>query len=238
MYVYFDACFSLSGTKHFPIIRSAGIYTTSPVTSFQVAGGARIGNSTQWVNIDSATGNLSFGGNAALRVGGNRYAFQPSSNPNYGLYFNQGSTRYEFRDGAALPVFWIDANTGAAAFNAAVRVGGHTLPATDGLKQPGAENKWGRNSAWSDDNNTPVLTAGTGINISSNIISNGAPDQLVTLAGTKWHRRFRHLPIFALNGTGLWGTSAMQVPILQPILSVRPMQRSCFPRQQYRSDPA
>lgn len=191
----------------FPSSGRAGIYTTSPVTSFQVAGGARIGNSTQWVNIDSATGNLSFGGNAALRVGGNRYAFQLSSNPNYGLYFNQGSTRYEFRDGAALPVFWIDANTGAAAFNAAVRVGGYTLPATDGLNSQVLKTNGAGILAWSDDNNTPVLTAGTGINISSNIISNGAPDQLVTLAGTNGIDVSGTYPSFALNGTGLWGTS-------------------------------
>ena len=42
-------------------------------------------------------------------------------NPNYGLFFNQTNVRYEFRDGAAIPVFYVDANTGAGVFSSTVR---------------------------------------------------------------------------------------------------------------------
>ena len=66
-----------------------------------------------------------------LRVGGNKYAFQYSGNPNYGLFFNQTNVRYEFHDGAAIPVFYVDANTGAGVFSSTVRVA-YTCRQTDG----------------------------------------------------------------------------------------------------------
>lgn len=110
----------------FPASGRAGIYTTTPVASLQVAGGARFGRPGQYLNIDSATGNLSFGGNASLRVGGNQYAFQYAGNSNYGLFFNSTNTRYEFRNNVAAPVFHINANTGAGTFSSYVGIAGAT----------------------------------------------------------------------------------------------------------------
>ncbi len=85
-----------------------------------------------YVNIDSATGQLSFAGTGAYQVAGNKYAFQYTGNPNYGLFFNSTSVQYEFRNGTALPVFSINANTGSNVFKGTVKVGAYTLPATDG----------------------------------------------------------------------------------------------------------
>ena len=50
-------------------------------------------------------------------VGANQYAFYYSGQPNYGLYFNANNPRYEFRDGSANPVFWIDATNGETFVN-------------------------------------------------------------------------------------------------------------------------
>src|SRR5215471_10615809 len=116
----------------FPSTGRAGIYTTSPAASLHVRGGARIGNATNYVNIDSATGNLNFNGNAAYRVGGNKYAFQYTGNTNYGLFFNSTNVQYEFRNGSAVPVFSVNANTGNSVFNGTLKIGAYTLPSTDG----------------------------------------------------------------------------------------------------------
>ncbi|MEP6845794.1 MAG: hypothetical protein ABI861_07310, partial [Panacibacter sp.] len=113
-----------SAQNLFPAIGRAGIYTNTPVASLQVAGGARFGRPSQYINIDSATGNLSFGGNASLRIGGNKYAFQYAGNPNYGLFFNSTGSLYEFRNNAAASVFSINANTGSGTFNGNVGIAG------------------------------------------------------------------------------------------------------------------
>ena len=75
-----------------------------------------MGTLSNYTNIDSATGNLSFAGTSQYLVGGNKYAFAFSGNPNYGLYFNQTNLRYEFRDGTAAPVSYIGANDGSGYF--------------------------------------------------------------------------------------------------------------------------
>ena len=75
-----------------------------------------MGTLSNYTNIDSATGNLSFAGTSQYLVGGNKYAFVFSGNPNYGLYFNQTNLRYEFRDGTAAPVVHIGANDGSGYF--------------------------------------------------------------------------------------------------------------------------
>lgn len=45
-------------------------------------------------------------------IGSNQYAFQFSSIPNFGLFFNTTDGQYEFRNGSASPVFAINANNG------------------------------------------------------------------------------------------------------------------------------
>jgi hypothetical protein len=52
-----------------------------------------------------------------INIGPNQYAFQYTSNPNFGLFFNAVDGRYEFRDGAATPSFAFNASTGAMSTN-------------------------------------------------------------------------------------------------------------------------
>lgn len=190
----------------FPASGRAGIYTTTPVTSLQVLGGARFGTATQYANIDSVTGNLSFGGNASLRIGGNRYAFQYSGDPDYGLFFNSTNVRYEFRDGAAIPVFYVNANTGAGVFSSTVTVGAYTFPATDGANNQVLKTNGAGALTWSNDNNT-TYTAGTGLNLVGTTFSNTAPDQVVALSGSNGITIAGAYPNFTINGANFWRTN-------------------------------
>ncbi len=47
-----------------------------------------------------------------INIGPNQYAFRYTTNPNYGLYFNATNVRYEFRNGAAAPIFAFNADNG------------------------------------------------------------------------------------------------------------------------------
>ncbi|NNV57118.1 tail fiber domain-containing protein [Limnovirga soli] len=109
----------------FPATGRTGIYTTTPAASLQVKGGARIGTLTNYTNIDSTTGNLSFGGNALYQVGNNKFAFQSASQPSAGLFFNATNLRYEFRNTAGVSVL----NLGAGASNNFLGIG-NTTPIT------------------------------------------------------------------------------------------------------------
>src|SRR5215469_2133696 len=91
----------------------------------------RFGDSANYAKIDTS-GKLTFGGNGAYRVAGNKYVFQFANNPNYGLFFNSASVQYEFRNGRAVPVFTVNANTGNSVFNGTLKIGAYTLPSTDG----------------------------------------------------------------------------------------------------------
>ncbi len=48
-----------------------------------------------------------------INIGPNQYAFQYTSNPNFGLFFNAADGRYEFRNGSAASIFGIDASSGS-----------------------------------------------------------------------------------------------------------------------------
>src|SRR5215831_16855351 len=85
------------------------------------AGKWRFGTTINYAQIDS-TGKLTFSGSGAYQVGGNKYAFQYSGNPNYGLFFNQTSVQYEFRNSSAAPVFYVSANTGNGVFNGTLKI--------------------------------------------------------------------------------------------------------------------
>ncbi|HRH49911.1 MAG TPA: tail fiber domain-containing protein [Panacibacter sp.] len=156
----------------FPATGRAGIYTTSPAVSLHVKGGARIGTTANYVNIDSATGNLSFNGTSTYKVADNKYAFQSAANPNIGLFFNAASVQYEFRNTSAAPVFYINANTGNGVFKGNLKIGAYTLPATDGtsgqlLKTDGAGNiSWATVSGGGGANIALSNLAATAVNVS------------------------------------------------------------------------
>lgn len=190
----------------FPASGRAGIYTITPVASLQVLGGARIGRPANYVNIDSATGNLSFGGNAALRIAGNRYAFQYSGDPDYGLFFNSTNIRYEFRDGAAIPVFYVNANTGDGVFSGTVTVGNYTLPTADGGANQVLKTNGAGVLSWANDNNT-TYSAGTGLNLVGTTFNNTAPDQVVSLSGSNGISVSGAYPNFTINGANFWRTT-------------------------------
>lgn len=58
-----------------------------------------------WLSPNAATAQT-------ISIGPNQYAFQLSTNPNYGLFFNATNQRYEFLNGSAAPVLGFDANNG------------------------------------------------------------------------------------------------------------------------------
>jgi hypothetical protein len=91
----------------------------------------RFGDAINFARIDT-TGKLTFGGNGAYQVAGNKYVFQYTGNPNQGLFFNSTNLQYEFRNGSAAPVFSVNANTGNSVFNGTLKIGAYTLPSTDG----------------------------------------------------------------------------------------------------------
>lgn len=56
--------------------------------------------------------NLTFGSGSDFLVDANRYAFRYSGDPDFGLYFNDTDSRYEFLNGGANPIFGFSALNG------------------------------------------------------------------------------------------------------------------------------
>src|SRR6478609_4461352 len=148
------------------------IFKTNNVERGRVlsSGAWRFGIAGNFAKIDS-TGKLTFSGTGAYQVGGNKYVFQYSGNPNYGLFYNSTTPQYEFRNGSATPVFTINANTGNGIFNGNLRVGAYTLPAIDGASGQVLKTNGAGSLTWSSDNNT-TYSAGSGISISGTTITN------------------------------------------------------------------
>ena len=163
------------------------------------AGVWRFGTATNYVSIDAA-GSLSFAGTAAYKVTGNKYAFQFAGNPNYGLFFNSSQTQYEFRNGSAVPVFYINANNGNSVFSGNLKVGAYTLPATDGSSGQVLKTNGSGILSWSGDNGA-AYTAGTGIGISGTTITNTAPDKTVTVTGSGATTVTGTYPNFTISST-------------------------------------
>lgn len=171
--------FAQAQTNTFPATGNVGIGTLAPVAPLQVVGASRFGSAANYLQVD-ASGNLSFTGTPGYKVAGNKYAFQYSGNPNYGLFFNSTSVQYEFRNGSAVPVFLVNANTVNSIFNGSVKIGAYTLPAIDGAGGQVLKTNGAGVLTWSADNNTSYI-AGTGISIAGNIITNSTPDKTVVL---------------------------------------------------------
>ncbi|MEP7317425.1 MAG: hypothetical protein ABI921_01750 [Panacibacter sp.] len=107
------AVLSVKAQNTFPVSGRVGINTMSPVASLQITGGARIGSNTNYINIDSATGNLTFAGTAGYRVANNQFAFIAATAPSVGLFFNATNGRFEFRNNAGNSALNIGADANA-----------------------------------------------------------------------------------------------------------------------------
>lgn len=154
------AQYTVQAQNIFPSSGRAGINTTSPATSLQVVGGARIGRTTNYVNIDSATGNLSFAGTANYLVQDNAYAFRSASNSGIGLFFNRALLQYEFRNTSANPVLSINATTGNGIFTGGLQIGNSTNNNAGNIRWTGTDFQGYNGTAWTS------LTTGTGANTS------------------------------------------------------------------------
>jgi len=106
----------LSATGHI------GIGTTSPSTSFEVLGDAKIGDGSNYTLI-SNTGDLSFKAGANFLVGPNQFAFRYQLNEDYGLKFNSSDQQYEFTTLGGSGVFTVNAQSGRVYAQGRVGVG-------------------------------------------------------------------------------------------------------------------
>ncbi|HRI22558.1 MAG TPA: tail fiber domain-containing protein, partial [Panacibacter sp.] len=157
------------------------------------AGGAwRFGTATNYASIDSI-GRLTFTGKGVYQVGGNKYAFQFSGNPNLGLYFNSSLTQFEFRDAGGLPAFTLAPATGAGTFKGALTVGAYTLPSIDGTSGQVLKTNGAGALAWSadDNNNGWGLTGNAGTSSATNFI--GTTDAVALVTRTNNVERMRLL---------------------------------------------
>ncbi|MCZ4407638.1 hypothetical protein O3Q51_02375 [Cryomorphaceae bacterium 1068] len=66
-----------------------------------------------------------------INIGPNQYAFQFTGNPNFGLFFNSTNSQYEFRNGAASPIFAIGAANGDLRSNLSFSSGSDFLVGPD-----------------------------------------------------------------------------------------------------------
>lgn len=104
------AVLSVKAQNVFPAAGRTGVNTVTPASALQVVGGARIGSLTNYANIDSLTGNLSFAGTSTYRVANNQFAFSAATAPLAGLYFNATNVRYEFRNTSGVSMLNIGAD--------------------------------------------------------------------------------------------------------------------------------
>ena len=116
------------------------------------------------------------------------------------IYYNTGNVGIgTSTPGQKLDVF------GTGRFSSALTVGAYTLPATDGASGQVLKTDGSGALSWSGDNNT-TYSAGTGISISGNTITNTAPDQLVNLNAGSGITVSGTYPSFTIASTGGGGS--------------------------------
>ncbi|CAN5706254.1 hypothetical protein BH10BAC2_BH10BAC2_42970 [soil metagenome] len=171
----------------------------------------QFGTTTNFAKID-LTGKLTFGGTGAYQVAGNKYAFQYTGDPDYGLFFNSTNVRYEFRNGSAVPIFYVDANNGNAVFNGTLKVGAYTLPATDGVNGQVLKTNGTGVLSWSNDNNSGGGGANTALsNLTTTAINQSllpATDNTIDLGSSS--KSWRN--IYSGNSIYLKGSIVLHSP--------------------------
>lgn len=95
--------------------------------------------------------------------------------------------------------------SGFAQFSSSIKVGAYTFPVTDGTNGQILKTDGAGLLSWSNDENN-VYTAGQGISINNNVISNSAPDQLLSLAAGSGISISGTYPNFTIEATGGGGS--------------------------------
>jgi hypothetical protein len=126
-----------------------GIGVALPSADFELFGDALFGNYAggHYLRLGDQ-GDMTFEGDADYLVGNNRYAFRAAAAENYGLFFNATSFRYEFRDGSALPKFYIDANTGELVTESNLRIGNGSSAVAGNIRFNGTDFEGFDGSNW------------------------------------------------------------------------------------------
>jgi hypothetical protein len=190
-----------------------GLYFSSSAGEYQFRGldGSRIirinpslSGYTRFGNTDVGTygqfdrdGDLTFVGNADYLVPSNRYAFRAQAAENYGLFFNGTLFRYEFLDGSAFPVWYVDANSGDMSTSGGYQVSNTTTELPGMIRWTGADFEGYDGSQWlslsativdTDDQTLSLvgtdLTISEGNTVDLSSIDTDTDDQTLSLAGT------------------------------------------------------
>ncbi|CAN5758037.1 hypothetical protein BH10BAC2_BH10BAC2_07750 [soil metagenome] len=95
----------------FPASGNVGIGIITPAAPLQVIGASRFGSTANYGSFD-VSGNFSFSGTSAYRVGDNKFVFRSATNLKSGLYYDATNLRYEFRSNTGTSIFTIGTTTG------------------------------------------------------------------------------------------------------------------------------
>lgn len=147
-----------------------GIGTTTPNNTLECFGTFKTGGTSGYVKIDTL-GNLSFSGSGALRWGNNKYVCKLASNPNGGIFYNSTLLQYEFRDTFAISLFTVKFN-GDVTLKGALQLGNTINNIAGNLRWTGTDFEGYTGTVWKSFTQFNTYTAGAGISIVSNVVTN------------------------------------------------------------------